>query len=70
MAFEADNTPTANQSSQVTLERFFNTQTGVHNYSASAKEASAIKHGSAGANWVNEGAGFTVHVPMSDLHLL
>ena len=43
-----------------TLERFFNTQTGQHQY-ALADEADGIRHGAAGANWVDEGKAFVVH---------
>jgi hypothetical protein len=41
----------------LTLERFYNTQTGLHHFSASASETFGINHGAAGANWVDEGAG-------------
>jgi beta-glucanase (GH16 family) len=47
----------------VTLERFFNTQTGQHHFAGSAEEAAGINHGGAGPGWVDEGRGFTVHLP-------
>jgi hypothetical protein len=47
----------------VTLGRFYNTQTGLHHYSANADETFGINHGAAGANWVDEGPGFNVHLP-------
>ena len=54
----------------LTLERFYNTVTGNHHYSASAGETYGINHGSAGANWIDEGPGFTVHTPTDAmLHL-
>ncbi|MGU3363109.1 Ig-like domain-containing protein [Methylobacterium sp. M6A4_1b] len=51
----------------LTLERFYNTETGNHHYSASAIETYGINHGSAGANWVDEGPGFTIHVPTAGM---
>ena len=45
----------------VALERFFNTQTGQHMY-ALGEEATGIAHGAAGANWVDEGKSFVVHI--------
>jgi hypothetical protein len=63
VAFEAYANPEAGGSGAVTLERFFNTNTGLHHYAANADEAYAINHGSAGAGWVDEGKAFTVHVP-------
>jgi len=46
----------------VTLERFFNTQTGQHHFAGNAEEAAGINYGAAGPGWVDEGKGFTVHV--------
>ncbi|GJE40215.1 matrixin family metalloprotease [Methylobacterium persicinum] len=46
----------------LTLERFYNTQTGQHHFAGSAAEASGINHGAAGPGWVDEGPGFTVHL--------
>ncbi|GJE38140.1 family 16 glycosylhydrolase [Methylobacterium persicinum] len=43
-----------------TLERFYNTTTGLHHLASSA-EAYGINHGAAGTGWVDEGAAFTVH---------
>jgi Repeat of unknown function (DUF5648)/Cadherin domain len=45
----------------LTLERFFNTQTHLHHYAASAAEIASIQSGGAGPAWVDEGAGFIVH---------
>jgi hypothetical protein len=47
----------------LTLERFYNTQTGQHHFAGSAEEANGINHGAAGPGWVDEGKAFTVHVP-------
>ncbi|MGU3363108.1 Ig-like domain-containing protein [Methylobacterium sp. M6A4_1b] len=63
VAFEAY--ADAGTSGGLTLERFYNTATGNHHYSASAIETYGINHGSAGANWVDEGPGFTVHVAIA-----
>jgi hypothetical protein len=63
VAFEAYASPAAAGSGAVTLERFFNTNTGLHHYAANADEAFAINHGSAGPGWIDEGKAFTVHVP-------
>ncbi|KAB1069608.1 matrixin family metalloprotease [Methylobacterium planeticum] len=63
VAFEAYASPAAGGPGAVTLERFFNTQSGVHHFAGSAGEADAIRVGAAGAGWVDEGKAFTVHVP-------
>nr|WP_282104105.1 family 16 glycosylhydrolase [Methylobacterium sp. 37f] len=47
----------------VTLERFFNTKTGQHHFAGNAEEAAGINQGAAGAGWIDEGKGFTVHAP-------
>jgi hypothetical protein len=47
----------------LTLERFYNTQTGQHHFAGSAEEANGINHGVAGPGWVDEGKAFTVHLP-------
>jgi hypothetical protein len=58
IAFEAYSAP---GDDTLTLERFYNMQTHLHRYAASAEETAAILHGSAGPGWVDEGAGFIVH---------
>ncbi|MDR7040169.1 hypothetical protein J2X36_004950 [Methylobacterium sp. BE186] len=63
VAFEAYANAAAAGPGGVTLERFYNTQTGLHHYAANAAEANAINHGAAGPGWVDEGQAFTVHVP-------
>ncbi|WP_336490488.1 hypothetical protein [Methylobacterium nigriterrae] len=70
VAFEAYATPSANVPGEVTLERFFNTNTGLHHYAANASETYGINHGAAGPGWIDEGPGFTVHVPTTDMLLL
>ncbi|MGY3408357.1 hypothetical protein ACVWZV_004470 [Bradyrhizobium sp. GM5.1] len=52
---------TAADAATLTLERFFNTISGLHHYSASAVETASINGGAAGPGWVDEGAGFIVH---------
>jgi hypothetical protein len=47
----------------LTLERFYNSDTHVHHYSASQAETDWINAGGAGAGWHDEGHGFTVHAP-------
>ncbi|MGU3358966.1 matrixin family metalloprotease [Methylobacterium sp. M6A4_1b] len=61
VAFEAY--ADASAAGGLTLERFYNTQTGQHHFAGSAEEANGINHGAAGPNWVDEGKGFTVHLP-------
>ena len=51
----------------LTLERFYNTQTGQHHFAGSAEEANGINHGVAGPGWVDEGKAFTVHLPTDTL---
>ncbi|WP_336490015.1 immunoglobulin-like domain-containing protein [Methylobacterium nigriterrae] len=63
VAFEAYANASAAGSGALTLERFFNTNTGLHHYSASASETNGIKQGAAGPGWIDEGPGFIVHVP-------
>jgi Repeat of unknown function (DUF5648) len=58
IAFEAYSAPS---DGTLTLERFFNTQTHLHHYAASAAETASILNGGAGPGWVDEGAGFIVH---------
>ena len=63
VAFQAYADSSVAGSSSVTLERFYNTQTGLHHYAADAVEAYGINHGSAGPGWVDEGKAFIVHTP-------
>ena len=58
VAFEAFTAPEAGT---ITLERFFNTQSHLHTFGASAAENASIRSGGAGPGWVDEGAGFIVH---------
>jgi hypothetical protein len=59
VAFEAYTAPETG----TTLERFFNTTTGLHHLSASAAETASLHTTTAvAAGWVDEGAGFIVHV--------
>lgn len=67
VAFEAYASAATAGPGAVTLERFFNTNTGLHHYAANADEAYAINHGSAGAGWIDEGKAFTVHVPTGEI---
>ncbi len=48
------------------LERFYNVQTGLHHF-ALGDEAQAIRLGSAGAAWIDEGKAFAVHPTLPDL---
>ena len=65
VAFEAYND--ANGAGHITLERFYNTQTGLHHFAGNAEEAAGIVQGAAGPGWVDEGKAFTVHVPTDGL---
>ena len=67
VAFQAYTDSSSAGAGALTLERFFNTETGKHHFAANAAEAYGINHGAAGANWVDEGPGFVVHVPTNDL---
>lgn len=67
VAFQAYRDAGAAGSEAQTLERFYNTKTGLHHYAANAAEADGINHGNAGPNWVDEGQAFTVHTPSYDL---
>jgi hypothetical protein len=69
VAFQAYASPAAGGPGAVTLERFYNTQSGVHHFAASQGEIDGIHAGAAGPGWVDEGKGLTVHVP-SDWPLL
>jgi hypothetical protein len=54
----------------ITLDRFLNTETGLHHFAANQAETNAIKAGQAGTGWVYEGHGFTVAAPTDGmLHL-
>ncbi len=53
----------------VTLERFYNTSTHLHHYSADAGETADIKAGHVGASWLDEGPSLVVHVPTSDMFM-
>jgi hypothetical protein len=60
VAFESYAAPEAGT---LTLERFFNSITGLHHLSASAAETASLHTTTAvAAGWVDEGAGFIVHV--------
>jgi len=63
VAFEAYANAGEAGSGALTLERFFNTNTQLHHYSASASETNGINQGAAGPGWIDEGPGFIVHVP-------
>jgi pimeloyl-ACP methyl ester carboxylesterase len=68
VAFEAYND--VNGPGHLTLERFFNTQTGQHHFAGNAEEAAGINQGAAGPGWIDEGKAFTVHVPTDGMLLL
>lgn len=61
VAFAAYND--AGGAGQITLERFYNTQTGQHHFAGNAEEATSINQGLQGPGWVDEGKAFTVHLP-------
>ena len=53
----------ANHAGALTLERFYNTITGQHHFSATLAETASILAGDAGAGWRDEGKGFIVAGP-------
>jgi len=61
VAFEAYND--AGGVGRITLERFYNTQTGQHHFAGNTEEAASINQGQQGLGWIDEGKAFTVHVP-------
>jgi Ca2+-binding RTX toxin-like protein len=61
VAFEAYNDVAG--AGRLTLDRFYNTQTGQHHFSASPEETAGINQGAAGLGWISEGKAFTVHMP-------
>lgn len=65
VAFEAYNA--ADGAGHITLERFYNTQTGQHHFAGNAEEAASLKQGLQGPGWIDEGKAFTVHVPTDGL---
>ncbi|MGU3360351.1 hypothetical protein ACLBWX_08470 [Methylobacterium sp. M6A4_1b] len=65
VAFEAYHD--ANGAGHITLERFFNTQTGLHHFAGNAEEAASINQGQQGPGWIDEGKAFTVHIPADGL---
>ncbi|WP_336489443.1 hypothetical protein [Methylobacterium nigriterrae] len=67
VAFEAYTNPSSVGSSGATFERFFNTNTHEHTYTADPNEISAINSGKEGAGWVDEGKAFTIHVATDGL---
>jgi matrixin/uncharacterized protein DUF5648 len=69
VAFEAYASAAAGGPGALTLERFYNAQSGVHHFAASPGEIDAIRGGAAGPGWVDEGKGFTVHAPGDGLLL-
>ena len=67
VAFEAYTDPTTIGTSGETMERFYNTITQKHMYTADAGEIKSINSGQAGAGWTDEGHAFTVHVATDGL---
>ena len=65
VSFEAYNA--ADGAGHITLERFYNTQTGQHHFAGNAEEAASLKQGLQGPGWIDEGKAFTVHVPNDGL---
>lgn len=68
VAFQAYADPAVAGTGAETVERFYNTGSGAHTFTADPGEIAAIRGGQAGANWVDEGQAFTVHAPLSELH--
>ena len=67
VAFQAYADPTLAGADALTVERFVDTATGAHHYTAGAAETAAFTQAEAGGSWVHEGAAFTVHQPSAGL---
>ncbi|RZK90118.1 MAG: glycoside hydrolase family 16 protein, partial [Methylobacterium sp.] len=67
VAFQAYADPALAGADALTVQRFVETATGGHHYTAGDAETAAFTQAQAGGNWVHEGAAFTVLLPSSPL---
>ena len=65
VAFQAYADPASAGVDALTVQRFVDTATGEHHYTAGAAETAVFAKAQAGGSWVDEGAAFTVHAPVS-----
>jgi hypothetical protein len=65
VAFQAYADPTLAGADALTVQRFLDTATGEHHYTAGDAETAAFEQAQAGGSWVHEGVAFTVHTPVS-----
>ncbi len=63
VAFQAYADPALAGADALTVQRFLDTATGEHHYTAGTAETAAFEKAQAGGSWVHEGAAFTVHAP-------
>lgn len=63
VAFQAYADPASAGPGALTVERFLDTATGEHHYSAGAAGTAAFVQAHAGGTWIDEGTAFTVHAP-------
>ena len=67
VAFQAYADPALAGADALTVQRFLDTATGAHHYTAGDAETAAFTQAEAGGSWVHEGAAFTVHAPLAPL---
>ncbi|TXM97293.1 family 16 glycosylhydrolase [Methylobacterium sp. WL8] len=65
VAFQAYADPALAGADALTVQRFLDTATGDHHYTAGDAETAAFEQAQTGANWVHEGVAFTVHTPVT-----
>ncbi|TXN74992.1 hypothetical protein FV234_25190 [Methylobacterium sp. WL8] len=65
VAFQAYADPALAGADALTVQRFLDTATGEHHYTAGDAETVAFEQAHAGANWLHEGTAFTVHAPVT-----
>ena len=65
VAFQAYADPALAGADALTVQRFVETATGAHHYTAGAADTAAFTQAQAGGAWVHEGAAFTVLAPSS-----
>ena len=65
VAFQAYADPASAGVDTLTVQRFVDTATGEHHYTAGTAETAMFAQAQAGGSWVDEGVAFTVHAPLS-----
>lgn len=67
VAFQAYADPAHAGAGALTVQRFVDTATGEHHYTAGPAETAAFAQAQAGGTWIDEGAAFTVHAPSAGM---